>query len=51
MRLFRVRAAAENDSRQRRAELLRLERRFSQKEEKLDRKLEFVERRERDLVN
>jgi len=46
-----VRAAAENESRQRRAELLRLERRFSQKEEKLDRKLEFVERRERDLVN
>ncbi len=47
----RVRAAAENESRQRRAELLRLERRFTQKEEKLDRKLEFVERRERDLVN
>lgn len=47
----RVRAAAENESHQRRAELLRLERRFSQKEEKLDRKLEFIERRERDLVN
>lgn len=47
----RVRAAAENDSRQRRAELLRLERRFSQKEEKLDRKLEFAERRERELNN
>lgn len=47
----RVRAAAEADSRQRRAELLRLERRFSQKEEKLERKLEFVERRERDLNN
>src|SRR4030042_16102 len=47
----KVRAAAENESRQRRAELLRLERRFSQKEEKLDRKLEFVERRERELVN
>jgi ribonuclease Y len=45
----RVRAAAEADSRQRRAELLRLERRFSQKEEKLERKLEFVDRRERDL--
>lgn len=47
----KVRAAAENDSRQRRAELLRLERRFSQKEEKLDHKLEFIERRERELVN
>lgn len=47
----RVRAAAENESHQRRAELLRLERRFSQKEEKLDRKLEFIERRERDLMN
>jgi ribonucrease Y len=47
----RVRQAAENDSRQRRAELLRLERRFSQKEEKLERKMEFVERRERDITN
>ncbi len=47
----RVRAAAEADSRQRRGELQRLERRFSQKEEKLERKMEFVERRERDLVN
>jgi len=47
----KVRAAAENESRQRRAELLRLERRFTQKEEKLDHKLEFVERRERDLTN
>jgi ribonuclease Y len=47
----KVRAAAENESHQRRAELLRLERRFSQKEEKLDRKLEFVERRERELIN
>jgi ribonuclease Y len=47
----RVRAAAEADSRQRRAELLRLERRFAQKEEKLERKLEFVDRRERDLGN
>jgi len=46
----RVRAAAEADSRQRRAELQRLERRFSQKEEKLERKLEYVERRERDLA-
>jgi ribonucrease Y len=47
----KVRAAAENESRQRRAELLRLERRFTQKEEKLDRKLEFIERREHDLAN
>jgi ribonuclease Y len=47
----RVRAAAEADSRQRRAELQRLERRFSQKEEKLERKLEYIERRERDLIN
>ncbi len=45
----KVRAAAENDSRQRRAELVRLERRFAQKEEKLERKLEFAERREREL--
>ena len=48
---IRVRAAAESESRQRRAELQRLERRFSQKEEKMERKLEYVERRERDLVN
>jgi ribonuclease Y len=47
----RVRAAAENDSRQRRADLVRLERRFAQKEEKLERKLEFVDRRDRDLAN
>jgi ribonuclease Y len=47
----RVRAAAEADSRQRRGELLRLERRFAQKEEKLERKLEFVDRREKDLTN
>jgi ribonuclease Y len=31
--------------------LLRLERRFAQKEEKLERKLEFVDRREKDLTN
>ena len=48
---IKVRAAAEADSRQRRAELQRLERRFNQKEEKLERKLEFAERRERDLAN
>ena len=44
-------AKAESDSRQRRAELQRLERRFSQKEEKLEHKLEFIERKERDLGN
>ncbi|MEJ2739463.1 MAG: ribonuclease Y [Dehalococcoidia bacterium] len=47
----KVRNAAEADSRQRRAELQRMERRFSQKEEKLERKLDFAERRERDLTN
>lgn len=47
----RVRAAAENDSRQRRADLIRLEHRFAQKEEKLEKKLEFVDRRERELSN
>ena len=48
---IRVRAAAEADSRERRAELLRLERRFSQKEEKLEHKLESLERRERGLAS
>jgi ribonuclease Y len=47
----KVMAAAELDSRQRRAELQRLERRFQQKEEKLEQKLEFVERREHALGN
>lgn len=47
----RVRAAAEAESRQRRNDLIRLERRFAQKEEKLDRKLEYVDRRERELNN
>ncbi len=46
----RVRQAAEADSRERRYELQRLERRFTQKEERLDRKMESVERRERGLV-
>ena len=48
---IKVRAAAEADSRERRFELQRLERRFTQKEEKLERKLEALERRERGLTN
>jgi ribonuclease Y len=48
---IKVRAAAENDSRERRFELQRLERRFTQKEEKLEQKLEALERRERGLGN
>src|SRR4030043_2208397 len=47
----KVRAAAEADSRERRFELQRLERRFAQKEEKLENKLEALERRERGLTN
>src|SRR4030066_2035430 len=47
----RVRAAAEADSREGRFELQRLERRFTQKEEKLEHKLESLERRERGLGN
>jgi ribonuclease Y len=48
---IKVRAAAEADSRERRFELQRLERRFAQKEEKLEHKLEALERRERGLGN
>src|SRR4030042_1832743 len=48
---IKVRAAAEADSRERRFELQRLERRFTQKEEKLERKLEALEHRERGLPN
>ncbi len=47
----KVRAAAEADSRERRYELQRLERRFAQREEKLERKLDALERRERGLAN
>jgi ribonuclease Y len=47
----KVRAAAEADSRERRFELQGLERRFAQKEEKLEHKLEALERRERGLGN
>ena len=46
----KVRAAAEADSRERRYELQRLERRSSQREERLERKLEALDRRERSLV-
>jgi ribonuclease Y len=48
---IKVRAAAEADSRERRFELQRLERRFTQKEEKLERKLESLDHRERGLAN
>ena len=48
---IKVRAAAEAESRERRYELQRLERRFAQREEKLERKLEALERRERGLAN
>jgi ribonuclease Y len=48
---LKVRAAAEADSRERRFELQRLERRFNQKEEKLEHKLESLDRRERGLSN
>jgi len=47
----KLRAAAEADSRERRYELQRLERRSSQREERLERKLEAVERRERSLID
>jgi len=46
----KVRAAAETDSRERRYELQRLERRSSQREERVERKLEDLERRDRSLT-
>jgi ribonucrease Y len=46
----KVRAAADADSRERRYELQRLERRSSQREERLERKLEALDRRERGLI-
>jgi len=45
-----IRTAAENDLRERRAEVQRMERRIQQKEENLDRRLEGLERRERQLT-
>ena len=47
----RAKAAAENETRQRRAELQRQENRLSQKSDSLERKLEGVENRERHLNN
>lgn len=44
-----LKTAAENDIRERRADLQRLERRVQQKEENIDRKLESLERKERGL--
>ncbi|MBI4308123.1 MAG: ribonuclease Y [Chloroflexi bacterium] len=46
---LRIKQAAEQESRERRLEVQRLERRIAQKEENLDRKLESLERRERGL--
>jgi len=46
----KVRAAADADSRERKYELQRLERRSSQREERLERKLEALDLRERRLV-
>jgi len=46
----KVRAASEADSRERRYELQRLERRSSQREERLERKLEALDRREHSLI-
>jgi ribonucrease Y len=44
-----IRSTAEQDARERRAEVQRMERRIQQKEENLDTKLEQLERRERQL--
>ena len=48
---IRIRAAAEEEQRDRRSELQRRERRITQKEESVDRKMETLERRERSLNN
>jgi ribonuclease Y len=47
---LRIRQAAEQEHRERRNELQRLERRIQQKDENLDRRLESVERREKTLT-
>jgi len=47
----KLKAVADNEYRERRAELQRQENRLSQKNETLDRKLESVDQRERNLVN
>ena len=46
----RIRTTAEEDARERRAEVQRMERRITQKEENLDRRLETLEKRERNLT-
>ncbi|MGI8827546.1 MAG: ribonuclease Y [Chloroflexota bacterium] len=46
----KIRSTAEQDARERRAEVQRMERRIQQKEENLDRRLEGMERRERGLA-
>ena len=48
---IRIRNQAESELRERRSEVQRLERRFIQKEESLDRKLETLEQRQRNLAN
>jgi ribonuclease Y len=47
---IKIRAAAEAENRERRADLQRQERRLAQKEENLDRKIDAVERRDRNLA-
>jgi ribonucrease Y len=47
----RIKTAADNDYRERRTEVQRQENRLNQKSETLDRKLESVEQRDRNLVN
>lgn len=48
---IKIKSQAEQEIRERRAELHRQERRISQKEENLDKKSESLERRERGIVN
>ena len=47
----RIKVSADSDYRERRAELQRQENRLNQKQETLDRKLEGVEQRDRNLIN
>ncbi|MDO8673991.1 MAG: ribonuclease Y [Dehalococcoidia bacterium] len=47
---IRIRAAAEAENRDRRAEIQRLERRLTQKEETLDKKLEAIDRRDKSIA-
>ena len=47
----RIKTAADNDYRERRAEVQRQENRLNQKSETLDHKLEGVEQRERNMNN